>query len=340
MALTAPPVATIGARSRVTLLCGGLGGARLAPWLAERVDLTVVCGVADDLDWHGLRVCPDIDAVLYALAGIFDHERGYAIAGDTFEARDLLAASGVEVWFNIGDRDLRTHLARTALLHDGLGLAEATRRLAVALNIDATVLPASEDPIRTMIRSGSIESTFQEFFVRDRASRRVDGVRWAGLERAHPAPGVLDAINDADLVIIGESSPVASILPILGASGVRDTLSLARGHRLALSPMVTSVEPIQPVDVHHGRARGLFMAAHGMAHHPQAVIDAYTGLIDTFIFDDRDGRIGLRADMRLEAADLLDRRPPARRRLVDRLVALATARSGAAVARHSAVAVR
>lgn len=311
------------ARPRATLICGGLGGARLAPWLAERTHLTVIVGVGDDLDWYGLRICPDLDAVLYALAGIFDHERGYAIAGDTFVLRDLLARMGMDAWFNVGDRDLATHVRRTALLEQGFGLTQVTARLATAHGVDARLLPVTDDPLRARIRSGSSELSFQEFFVRDGASGTIDAVRWSGSETARPASGVLDAIETADMIVIGESSPVASILPVLEVSGVRDALARATAPRLAIAPMVMAERPIAEVDIHHWRAREAFMAARGMTHDPAAVAAAYAGLIDTLVLDRRDFDAWQPTGVRSVAADLLDRSPDGRRALVDRLFEVA-----------------
>lgn len=311
---------------RVALLCGGLGGARLAPFLAARHRLTAICNVADDLEWMGLHVSPDVDSVLYALAGLFDHERGYGVRGDTGRFMDVLEAAGEDGWFRVGDRDLQTHVLRTAILRAGRPLSSATAVLGRALGVEATVLPASDDRVRTIVSAGGHRLDFQSFYVREGGELQLDGVQWEGMERALPAPGLLEALSEADLVVFAESSPIASILPILELPGVRAALAATPARRVALSPVVLAVPPCSDVDRHHWRAREHLLQARGLGHDPASVARLYRGSVDVFVIDRRDrafvpaiGGLGITA----LTADLLDRSAEGRARLVGMLEALA-----------------
>jgi LPPG:FO 2-phospho-L-lactate transferase len=312
------------------LLCGGLGGARLAPHLAAAGRrLTVVCNVADDLEVEGLHVSPDVDAVLYALAGVFDHDRGYGVRDDTGSFAALAARAGVEGWFHLGDRDLATQVVRTALLRRGLPLSATVAALADGLGVRATVLPSTDDRVRTRVAVSGGELDFQSFYVRHRAAVEVAGVRWEGLAGARPAPGVLEALAGADLVVLAESSPVGSLLPILGLPGVREALAAAPGFRLALSPVIAAVPPTSAADRHHWEARGRLLRAVGRHHDPASVADLYRGLVDAFVLDRRDADFG--PDVALTGAtvveaDLLDRSGGARGELARLLAGLAARR--------------
>jgi LPPG:FO 2-phospho-L-lactate transferase len=277
----------------VALLCGGLGGARLAPHLvAEGHVLTAVCNVADDVEVAGLHVSPDVDAVTYALAGLFDDERGYGVRGDTDTFATLASAAGLDTWFQLGDRDLQTHVLRTALLRGGRALSSAAAALAAALGVRATVIPATDDPVRTRVAVADGELDFQSFYVRHGAALEITGARWDGIEQAGPAPGVLDAIASADLVVLAESSPVASLLPILELRGVRDVLAACGAVRVAITPVIMAVPPESAADRHHWQARERLLRAIGRGHEPGSV------------------------------ADLLDRSPGPRRELVRQLARL------------------
>ncbi len=302
---------------RAVMLCGGLGGARLAPWLAARFDLTVVANVADDTEFMGMHVSPDLDSVLYALAGLFDDERGFGVRGDSFSFLDLAERAGLERWFAVGDRDLQTHMLRTAWLQRGVSLSEATRCLTAAFGV-STIFPATDDRVRTRIVLPDGEVSFQTFFVRYRANGQVIGVRMDGLEDARPAPGVLPAIDAAHLVVIAESSPVASVLPILDLPGMRQALVRTSATRIALSPMVMATPPVRAVDLHHWNAREVLMRTAGLDHRPDVVARLYLGLIDVFVLDRRDrGYMPAVRNLGLEVreAELLDRAPAPRRRL-------------------------
>jgi LPPG:FO 2-phospho-L-lactate transferase len=319
---------------KVALLCGGLGGARLAPHLARRHELTAVCNVADDLEVMGLHVCPDVDAVLYALAGVFDEERGYGVRGDTGQFMAEAVAGGRQSWFWIGDRDLVTHRLRTELLRSGRGLAEAVAALGRGFGVAASVVPATDDRVRTRVVVDGRDLDFQAFYVRECAKPVARSVRWEGIERAVPAPGVLEAILGAQLVILGDSSPVASILPILHLPGVREALAATPAVRVAVSPVVAAVPPELEVDRHHWLARERLLAAWGLGHDPLSVAGLYRGLLDVFIVDARDEAVatGVRAlGIEPRTADLLDRSEQTRQqlvRLLEELVSVRGARTG------------
>jgi len=324
---------------RVTLLCGGLGGARLAPHLVSRHRLTAVCNVADDLVWMGLHVSPDVDAVLYALSGSFDGERGYGVRGDTGSFMRLAAAAGVESWFWIGDRDLQTHVLRTSILRAGRPLSAATNALRHGLGVDAAVLPATDDEVRTRVGVDGRDLDFQTFYVREGAMLLPSQVRWEGIDAARPAPGVLDALEEADLVVLAESSPAASLLPVLGLAGVRDALRATTAIRVALSPVVAALPPIHPVDRHHWRSREHLMLALGRGHDPLSVATLYGDVADAFVIDRRDSGFGpaiAELGMRCCTTDLLDRSPEARARVVELLEQVAHQDRPRAAARKSA----
>lgn len=311
---------------RVTLLCGGLGGARLAPHLVSRHRLTAVCNVADDLVWMGLHVSPDVDAVLYALAGCFDGERGYGVRGDTGTFMTLAAGARAESWFWIGDRDLQTHVLRTSMVQEGRPLSAAIDALRRGLGVDAVVLPATDDRVRTRVGVDGRDLDFQTFYVREGATLLPSQVRWEGIDAAQPAPGVLGALATADLVVLAESSPAASLLPILGLAGVREALRATTAVRVALSPVVAAVPPAHPVDLHHWRSREHLLRALGLGHDPLSVATLYRGLIDAFVIDGRDSCFGAAiGELGMEwcGTDLLDRSPDGRERLVEVLEQLA-----------------
>ncbi len=221
------------------VLCGGLGGSRFVDALtqaagAERV--TAIVNVGDDVEILGLHVSPDLDTVLYTLAGLLDEERGWGVKDETTNALQLAARLGGEGWFTLGDRDIGLHLVRTRLLRDGVPLSEVTRRLCERLEVEATLLPASDDPVRTYLTTPAGELDFQTWFVGRRHADEVLGVRYEGADEARPAPGVLEALAAADMVFLAPSNPFVSVQPILAVPGIRDALS---GKRVvAVSPLV------------------------------------------------------------------------------------------------------
>jgi LPPG:FO 2-phospho-L-lactate transferase len=226
---------------RITVLCGGLGGSRLVDSLARAGgprSVTAVGNVGDDVEILGLHVSPDLDTVLYTLAGLLDEERGWGVRDESYGALAAAEALGAETWFTLGDRDIGLHLVRTRLLRDGVPLSEATARLARGLGVETRILPATDDRLRTHLTTPDGELEFQEWFVRRRHADPVLGVRYEGAETARPAPGVLDAIADADVAFLAPSNPFVSLGPILAVPGIRAALAARTGPTAAVSPLV------------------------------------------------------------------------------------------------------
>lgn len=226
---------------KVTALAGGVGAARFLRGLimATRDDaVTVIGNTGDDSVMHGLHISPDLDIVAYTLAGIVD-SAGWGIAGDTTNALKQMGSYGIETWFTLKDRDIGTHMARTHLLGGGLTLAEVTDRIRTGLGVNARIIPMSNDRMATKIitTAGEIRN-FQEYFVKLRHSDEVAGVEFEGAGTAHPAPGVLEAVESADLIIVCPSNPVLSIGPILSVPGIREAISRRRADVVAISPII------------------------------------------------------------------------------------------------------
>ena len=225
----------------ITVLAGGVGAARFLQGLLAVhpfSDVTIVSNVGDDTEFFGLHVSPDIDIVLYHLAGIADEERGFGVRDDTFHTLDALSRFGYDTWFRLGDRDLATCLTRTHLLRRGLTLAEATAEIARALGVPAAIIPATNDRLRTKVRTDAGLLDFQEFFVKRRAGDPVREVVFDGADSAGPADGVQEAIAAADAVLITPSNPLISIAPILAVPGLRDALRGTQAKIVAVSPIV------------------------------------------------------------------------------------------------------
>jgi len=202
----------------IVVLTGGTGGAKLIQGLLHSVapeNLTVIVNTGDDIDWWGLHVSPDIDSILYALAGQLSAQRGWGVENDTFRCLDRMAHFGQPAWFSLGDLDLATHLTRTNLLRSGKSLSDVTAQLAHGMGISSRVLPMSNDRVATMLDTAQGTLNFQEYFVRERHQVDVRAVRFEGAEQARPAPGVLESIESAEAVILAPSNPVTSIGPIL-----------------------------------------------------------------------------------------------------------------------------
>ncbi len=246
---------------RYAVLCGGLGGSRFVDALTQAAggeQVTAIVNVGDDLEILGLRVSPDLDTVLYTLAGLLDEERGWGVKDETTNALQLACRLGGEDWFTLGDRDIGLHLVRTELLREGVPLSEATRRLCERLGVTTTLLPASDDPVRTFLTTSAGELDFQTWFVGRRHADEVLGLRYDGAESAAPAPGVLDAIAAAATVFLAPSNPFVSIRPILAVPGIREALA---GKRVvAVSPLVGGKAlrgPLAEMMASLGHARGV-----------------------------------------------------------------------------------
>jgi LPPG:FO 2-phospho-L-lactate transferase len=223
----------------IAVLCGGLGGSRCVDSFVQAAGaeaVTAIGNVGDDLEILGLYVSPDLDTVLYTLAGLLDEERGWGVREETYNALELAGRLGGETWFTLGDRDIGLHLVRTTLLRDGLPLSGVTARLAEALGVRVRILPATDDRLRTKVSTAAGELEFQEWFVARRHEDAVSAFRFEGADSAGPAPGVLETIAAAELVVIAPSNPFVSIDPILAVPGIRDALEAKRV--AAISPLV------------------------------------------------------------------------------------------------------
>ncbi len=266
---------------KVVLLSGGVGGARFARGLVDAAggaNLTIVGNVGDDLEVLGMSVSPDLDSILYALAGLHDEERGWGRAGETWEALATVSALGGEDWFRLGDRDLGLHLVRTQALREGESLSAVTARLARALGIEPAILPATDDRLRTWIDTPAGSFAFQEWFVARGHRDEVDGVRFEG--EPHAAPGVLAALGAADAILIAPSNPYVSIWPILAVPEIRGALEARRVPCVAVSPLVGGRAVKGPAD------RMLARMAGGTT--PEHVAGCYSGLIDALVVDESD----------------------------------------------------
>jgi len=265
---------------KIVQLSGGVGGGRLARGFAALpdIDLTVVVNVGDDADNHGLSICPDLDTVVYTLAGVEGPE-GWGRADDTFTLNTELARFGVDNTFRLGDRDLALKLFRTTALRAGTPLSKVTEDVATSFGIRAEVTPVTDDRVRTMVRIGDGWVTFQEYFVTRRHQDEVADLRFEGAQSATPAPGVLEAIAEADGLVIGPSNPPLSIWPILAVPGVREAVSA--------HPRVTAVSPLVGGKSVRGPADRVLISL-GLGSGNEGVANSYSGLIHRLVIDETD----------------------------------------------------
>jgi LPPG:FO 2-phospho-L-lactate transferase len=274
---------------KVVALAGGVGAGKFLRGLVRAVspaDVTAVVNTADDLDVHGLRVCPDLDSVTYWLGDAFDRDRGWGRRDETFRATEELRAFDPDAaWFGLGDLDLATHLFRTRSLADGLSLSEVAARIARRFAIESTILPMSDQRVETRLDIVSLghgmDLHFQEYWVRRGARDDVKAIRFEGVEAASPAPGVIDAIREADAVVICPSNPVVSIGPILAVEGLRE--AVAGRPVVGISPIVGG-RPLAGMADRLMPVVGLEVSAVGAAR-------AYEGLLDAWVIDDADARL-------------------------------------------------
>lgn len=274
---------------RVVILAGGTGGAALAAGIqavAPQHELTVIANTADDDEFWGVLVCPDVDAVIYRLAGVFNDQAGYGLRNDTFHVLDAMDHIGEAAWFRIGDKDLATHLVRTGMLRRGCTLTEATYELCTRFGVGARVLPMSDAGVRTRFTTEVGELSFQEYFVRERLSPRLQGIAFAGIDSARATPQVVSALNDADLVVIGPSNPLISIAPILALTREH----IARERAVAVTPIVAGTSLKGPTVE--------MMRALGRDPSPLEVARMYEAAAASFVLDGRDaGLSGAITDM-------------------------------------------
>ena len=266
---------------KIVVLVGGVGGARLAFGFYRMLppgDLGIVVNTGDDFEHLGLHISPDLDTVTYTLAGLANRDTGWGVANDTFQALAALERLGGPSWFRLGDRDLATHLQRTALLSGGLRLTEATARICEALGVYAPILPMTDDPVATKLVTDEGKLDFQDYFVRRRCQPVVREVRFAGVEEAMPSREVLAALREADGVVIAPSNPFVSVEPILAVRGVREIV--ASKPAIAVSPIVGGQALKGPAAKMLGEL--------GLDVSPLGVAGRYTGVITGFVMDQRD----------------------------------------------------
>jgi LPPG:FO 2-phospho-L-lactate transferase len=301
---------------KVVALSGGVGGARFLRGLVDVVperDVTVIGNVGDDVEVLGVNVSPDLDSILYALAGLADEERGWGRAGETWHALETVAALGGESWFQLGDRDLGLHLVRTQALRTREPLSSITARIAAALGLELGLLPATDDPLRTWLDTPAGSFPFQEWFVARGHRDEVDGLRFEGAEVARAAPGTLHALAQADLILLAPSNPFVSIGPILAVRELRSALENRDAPCVAVSPLIGGRAVKGPAD------RMLHRLAGGTS--PRHVAACYPGLIDALVVDEADADDLDGLDVRAIVTKTLMSDAAARRRLAETAVA-------------------
>ena len=303
---------------RVVLLSGGGGGARFARGLADVLEpgeLTVVGNVGDDLEILGLHVSPDLDSLLYTLGGLIDGERGWGRSDETWNALESAESFGGEAWFRLGDRDIGLHLVRTQALRSGARLSEVTAELSEHVGIGTRIVPATDDPLRTHVRTPAGRFAFQEWFVGRRHRDEVDDVEYEGAAQADVAPGVLAALDAADAILLAPSNPYLSIGPVLAVAAIRDAIERRRVRCVAVSPLVGGAAVTGPL------ARMLTRMAGGAS--PTVVAGCYTNLIDALVIDESDAPA--EAEVELIVANTLMRDRTAERRLAEFVLGAACA---------------
>lgn len=270
-------------RLKITALAGGVGASKLLLGLCKEMDprdLTVVVNTGDDITLHGLKISPDLDIVTYTLAGVVDPAKGWGFRSETFHALARLAIFGRANWFNLGDRDLATHIHRTALLAEGKSLADAAESIRLALGVTSRILPMCNEPVPTIIETSEGALHFQEYLVKRRAEPVVRGIRFDGVEKARPAPGVLEAIREAGRIVICPSNPLISIGPILAVPGIRDALRTRKQDVIAICPIVGGKSLKGPSDK--------MLAQLGYESSARGVAQLYADFTGTFVIDAAD----------------------------------------------------
>ncbi len=271
------------AMSRIVCLAGGVGAARFLQGLVSVVpprDVTVIVNTGDDIELHGLYISPDVDIVTYTLAGIVDEVKGWGIRDDSFRCLAALGRLGCETWFNLGDADLATHISRTRMMRDGLRPSEVAARHARALGVESKIIPMTDDPFATQILTDAGYIHFEEYLVKRGASEAVRGVRFLGAEKARPAPGVMEAIEGADGVVVCPSNPIVSVGTILNVPGIRDALLQTKAKVAAVSPIIGGLPVKGPAD--------RIMAGLGLEVSSPSVARLYGDFLDSFVMDDTD----------------------------------------------------
>jgi LPPG:FO 2-phospho-L-lactate transferase len=304
----------------VTVLSGGVGGARFLRGVVSVVkpdNVAIIGNVGDDVEVLGLYVSPDLDSVLYALAGVADDERGWGRADETWNALETVAGIGGESWFRLGDRDIGLHLVRSQLLRAGAPLSAVTARLAAAFGLRPALLPATDDPLRTFVQTAAGTFAFQDWFVARGHRDEAEAIHYTGAPDAHAAPGVVEAIERADVIVLAPSNPHVSIGPILAVDEIRAALERRRVPCVAVSPLIGGKAVKGPADAMLARLEG--------GTTPAAVAGCYEGVIDVLVIDEADAPAELRAPVRAVVAKTLMVDDDARRRLVNAVLEAAAA---------------
>jgi LPPG:FO 2-phospho-L-lactate transferase len=282
----------------IVVLTGGTGGAKFVDGLRQVVpskDLAIIVNTGDDLEWWGLYVSPDLDSITYVLAGLLSKERGWGVKGDTFFCLQAMGDLGEPIWFHTGDRDLAVHLLRSKLLKQGKTLADVTAEIATKMGVQARILPMSNARVETRVDTPIGELSFEEYFVERWYQDPVKSVRFAGIETAQPAPGVIEAIMSATVILLAPSNPITSIGPILAVPGITEALKQTPAPIAAISPIVGGTAVSGPA--------GILMAAQGLPVSIAGVAQAYREFLDILVVDTRDAQAaeelrqsGLRVD--------------------------------------------
>jgi LPPG:FO 2-phospho-L-lactate transferase len=306
----------------IVVLTGGTGGAKFVDGLRHAVvpqDLTIIVNTGDDLTWWGLHVSPDIDSIIYALAGLLSKERGWGLSGDTFYCLQAMGELSEPIWFHVGDRDLATHLLRSRLLREGKTLSEATAAIAAKLGAQAQVLPMSDSRVETRIDTAIGELSFQEYFVQRWYQDPVKSVRFAGANEAQAAPGVIEAILSAEAVLIAPSNPITSIGPILAVPGIRGALAECEAPVIAISPIIGTAAVSGPA--------ATLMAAQGFSASIVGVAKCYEDFLDVLVADssetDAAKRLEGESRLKVHCTDIIMRNDDDRMRLAKIALGLA-----------------
>src|SRR6202040_1524902 len=307
---------------KITALAGGVGASKLLLGFYEVMDpslLTIIVNTGDDIVLHGLKISPDLDIVTYTLAGVVDSAKGWGIRGETFHALKRLAGYGRANWFNLGDRDLATHIHRTDMLAHGKTLSQAAESIRVALGVKSRILPMSDQPIPTIIETRDGNMHFQEYLIKHRTEPGIRGIHFAGIKHTHAAPGVVESICDADRVIICPSNPLISIGPILAVPRVREQLRARKESVIAVCPIVGGKSLKGPSDK---------MLAE-LGHEPSAlgVAKLYADFTGTFVIDPADKTQAepiRQLGMNVEVVPTVMKTPTQKRKLASALLSLSS----------------
>ena len=263
-----------------------MGGAKLAWGLAQLLPptkLVTVVNTGDDESFHGLHVSPDVDTMMYTLAGLANPETGWGVAGDTFNSLSMLRQLGLDAWFNLGDRDLAVHIRRTQLLNQGYSLSQATASISRALGVSHNIVPMSDDPVKTVVTTDEGDLPMQQYFVQRRAEPVVSSIEYAGARSAKPSPGFAEAMDQGGMLVLCPSNPFLSLAPVLAMPGVRQALEVFPGSRVAVSPIVAGAAVRGPA--------AKIMTELGKDASVVGVAREYAGICDYFLIDHQDSSL-------------------------------------------------